>query len=301
MSRRTRLDAELVRRGLAKSRQEAADFIEAGLVSVAGQQAGKSATQVGTDAAIVVASPGREPGYASRGGQKLAGALAAFAGPPLDAAPAAEAGTDGARGAEAGADGAQVPGMRVAGLRVTGRRCLDAGASTGGFTDVLLRAGAAHVVAVDVGHGQLAWNLRTDPRVTVLDGVNVRNLTSAQVAPPPGLITADLSFISLALVIPPLVACADPDADFVLMVKPQFEVGKDKVGQGGVVKDPALRAAAVMAVAAAALKNGLGTQGVVASSLPGPAGNVEYFLWLRRGADALDSAEAQRAIAEGPQ
>jgi 23S rRNA (cytidine1920-2'-O)/16S rRNA (cytidine1409-2'-O)-methyltransferase len=196
---------------------------------------------------------------------------------------------------------AEAGGVRAGGLRVAGQRCLDAGASTGGFTDVLLRAGAAHVVAVDVGHGQLAWNLRTDPRVTVMDGVNVRNLTPEQVAPPPGLITADLSFISLALVIPPLVACADPDADFVLMVKPQFEVGKDQVGQGGVVKDPALRAAAVMAVAAAALKTGLGTQDVVASSLPGPAGNVEYFLWLRRGADALDPAEAQRAIAEGPQ
>jgi 23S rRNA (cytidine1920-2'-O)/16S rRNA (cytidine1409-2'-O)-methyltransferase len=272
MTRRTRLDAELVRRGLAKSRQEAADFIQAGRVSVAGQQAGKSATQVGTDAAIVVADPGGEPAYASRGGRKLAGALAALAGP----APAS-------------------------GLQVAGRRCLDAGASTGGFTDVLLRAGAAHVIAVDVGHGQLAWSLRTDPRVTVLDGVNVRNLRPAQVAPPPGLITADLSFISLTLVLAPLVACAAAEADFVLMVKPQFEVGKDQVGPGGVVKDPALRAAAVMAVAAAARENGLGARGIVASPLPGPAGNVEYFLWLRRGAGPLDPGDAQRAIAEGPQ
>jgi 23S rRNA (cytidine1920-2'-O)/16S rRNA (cytidine1409-2'-O)-methyltransferase len=186
-------------------------------------------------------------------------------------------------------------------LEVAGRRCLDAGASTGGFTDVLLRAGASHVTAVDVGRGQLAWNLRTDPRVTVLDGVNVRNLTPGQAGPPPGLVTADLSFISLALVVPALVACAAPDADFVLMVKPQFEVGKDKVGPGGVVKDPALRAAAVMSVATAALKHGLGAQGVVASPLPGPSGNVEYFLWLRRGADALDPAAVRRAIAEGPQ
>jgi 23S rRNA (cytidine1920-2'-O)/16S rRNA (cytidine1409-2'-O)-methyltransferase len=184
---------------------------------------------------------------------------------------------------------------------VAGRRCLDAGASTGGFTDVLLRAGAAHVVAVDVGHGQLAWNLRTDPRVTVLDGLNVRNLTPAQVAPPPELITADLSFISLGLVLAPLVACADTDADFVLMVKPQFEVGKDKVGQGGVVRDPALRAAAIQGVAAAAAETGLGVRGIVASPLPGPAGNVEYFLWLRRGASPLNPADVQRAIAEGPQ
>ena len=131
---------------------------------------------------------------------------------------------------------------------MAGRRCLDAGASTGGFTDVLLRAGAAHVVAVDVGYGQLAWSLQTDERVTVLDRVNVRSLTPDQVAPAPDLVVADLSFISLTLVLPALVACASPDADFVLMVKPQFEVGKEQVG-GGVVRDPALRAAAVTAVA----------------------------------------------------
>ncbi len=266
MSRRTRLDAELVRRGLARSRQEAADFIQAGRVAVAGQQAGKAATQVGKDAAIVVSDPGREAAYASRGGQKLAGALAAFPG-----------------------------------LRVTGRRCLDAGASTGGFTDVLLRAGARHVVAVDVGHGQLAWRLRTDPRVTVLDGVNVRHLTPEQVAPPAGLVTADLSFISLTLVLPALAACADPDADFILMVKPQFEAGKAQVGRGGVVKDPAVRAAAITSVATAALAAGLGTEAVVASPLPGPSGNVEYFLWLRQGAAAPDPAAVARAIAEGPQ
>jgi 23S rRNA (cytidine1920-2'-O)/16S rRNA (cytidine1409-2'-O)-methyltransferase len=266
MSRRTRLDAELVRRGLARSRQQAADLIEAGRVAVAGQPARKAATQVGTDAAIVVSDPADPPAYASRGGQKLAGALAAFVG-----------------------------------LEVAGRHCLDAGASTGGFTDVLLRGGAAHVIAVDVGHGQLAWNLRTDSRVTVVDGVNVRNLTPEQVVPPPELVTADLSFISLGLVIPALVACAAPDADFVLMVKPQFEAGKGKIGPGGVVRDPAVRAAAIMAVAQAALQAGLGTRGVVASPLPGPSGNVEYFLWLRRGAAALDPADLQRAIAEGPQ
>ena len=133
---------------------------------------------------------------------------------------------------------------------MAGRDCLDAGASTGGFTDVLLRAGAAHVVAADVGYGQLAWSLRTDPRVTVLDRVNVRTLEG--VSPVPELVVADLSFISLTLVLPALAACAAPDADFVLLVKPQFEVGKGRVGAGGVVRDPADRADAVRKVAAAA-------------------------------------------------
>jgi 23S rRNA (cytidine1920-2'-O)/16S rRNA (cytidine1409-2'-O)-methyltransferase len=265
MSRRLRLDAELVRRGLARSREQAGELIDAGRVAVAGQRAVKAASQVSVDAAITVEQAAGEPGYVSRGGHKLAGALAAF------------------------------PQLSVA-----GRRCLDAGASTGGFTDVLLRAGAAHVVAVDVGYGQLAWPLRTDERVTVLDRVNVRNLTPEQVAPAPGLVVADLSFISLTLVLPALIACAAPDADFLLMVKPQFEVGKDMVGDG-VVRDPGLRAAAVTTVAAAAGQSGVGVRGVTASPLPGPAGNVEYFLWLRRGAPPLDPEELARAVAEGPQ
>jgi 23S rRNA (cytidine1920-2'-O)/16S rRNA (cytidine1409-2'-O)-methyltransferase len=263
---RARLDAELVRRGLARSREQAAALIAAGRVSVAGQAASKPATQVSRGESVTVTGPpGGEPDYASRGGHKLAGALAAFGGPA-----------------------------------VAGRRCLDAGASTGGFTDVLLRAGAAHVVAADVGYGQLAWRLRTDPRVTVLDRVNVRSLQPGQVAPPPGLVVADLSFISLALVLPALAACAAPDADFVLMVKPQFEVGRGKVGAGGVVRDEEDRAAAVRGVAAAAAGLGLGVSGVTASPLPGPSGNVEYFLWLRRGGAPLDEAELRRAIAEGP-
>jgi 23S rRNA (cytidine1920-2'-O)/16S rRNA (cytidine1409-2'-O)-methyltransferase len=266
MVRRMRLDTELVRRGLARSREQAADLITAGRVAVSGQTAAKAATQVGQDAAITIAEAGQAPDYVSRGGHKLEGALAAFTG-----------------------------------LTVAGRRCLDAGASTGGFTDVLLRAGAAQVVAVDVGYGQLAWALRTDPRVTVLDRVNVRQLTPEQVAPAPSLVTADLSFISLSLVLPALVTCAAPDADFVLLVKPQFEVGKGKVGAGGVVRDPAQRAAAVTSVAAAAAELGLGAAGVTASPLPGPSGNVEYFLWLRRGAPPLDDAALQQAITEGPQ
>jgi 23S rRNA (cytidine1920-2'-O)/16S rRNA (cytidine1409-2'-O)-methyltransferase len=184
------------------------------------------------------------------------------------------------------------------GLAVAGRSCLDAGASTGGFTDVLLRAGAAHVVAVDVGYGQLAWSLRTDPRVTVMDRVNVRTLD--HVTPVPGLVVADLSFISLTLVLPALVACAAPDADFVLLVKPQFEVGKGRVGAGGVVRDSADRADAVRRVTSAAAQLGLGVLGVTASPLPGPAGNVEYFVWLRRGAPPLDDRQLDQAIKEGP-
>jgi 23S rRNA (cytidine1920-2'-O)/16S rRNA (cytidine1409-2'-O)-methyltransferase len=261
---RARLDAELVRRGLARSREQAGELVAAGLVAVAGQRAAKPATQVARDTPITVTESG-EPGYVSRGGHKLAGALAAF-----------------------------VP----AGLVVQGRPCLDAGASTGGFTDVLLRAGAAHVVAADVGYGQLAWSLRTDPRVTVMDRVNVRTLD--EVSPVPGIVVADLSFISLTLVLPALIACAAPDADFVLLVKPQFEVGKGRVGAGGVVRETTDRSAAVHRVTAAAGQLGLGVQGITASPLPGPAGNVEYFVWLRRGAPPLDEDELQRAIEEGP-
>jgi 23S rRNA (cytidine1920-2'-O)/16S rRNA (cytidine1409-2'-O)-methyltransferase len=266
MVSRTRLDAELVRRGLAGSREQAAELIGAGLVRVAGRAAVKPATQVTPDAPIALDEPAAGPRYASRGGHKLAGALEAFQG-----------------------------------LTVAGRRCLDAGASTGGFTDVLLRAGASHVVAVDVGVAQLAWPLRTDRRVTVLDRVNVRHLAPGQVAPPPGLVTADLSFISLALALPALRACAARDADFVLLVKPQFEVGREHVGAGGVVRDQALRAAAVSSVAAAALRLGLGAHGVVASPLPGASGNVEYFLWLHEGAPPLEYQALRQAISEGPQ
>jgi 23S rRNA (cytidine1920-2'-O)/16S rRNA (cytidine1409-2'-O)-methyltransferase len=151
-----------------------------------------------------------------------------------------------------------------------------------------------------VGYGQLAWSLQTDKRVTVLDRVNIRGLTPEQVAPPPDLVVADLSFISLTLVLPALVECATPTADFVLMVKPQFEVGKDHVGDG-VVRDPALRATAVASVATAAARLGLGVAGITASPLPGPSGNVEYFLWLRREAEPLDEEKLRIAIETGPQ
>ncbi|GAA2194656.1 hemolysin [Micromonospora lupini] len=205
--------------------------------------------------------------YVSRGGHKLAGALAAFE-----------------------------PG----GLRVAGRRCLDAGASTGGFTDVLLRADAAEVVAVDVGYGQLAWSLRTDERVRVLERTNVRTLVADAIGGPVDLTVADLSFISLRLVLPALAGCTRDDGDLALMVKPQFEVGKQRVGAGGVVRDPALRAEAVLDVAAAAAQLGLGLADVAASPLPGPSGNVEFFVWLRRGAPPADPQRVRAVVEAGP-
>src|SRR5712664_3684101 len=177
MTKRTRLDAELVRRGLARSRVQAADLIAAGQVRVSGQAAGKAATQVAQDAAITIQRQDSGPDYVSRGGHKLAGALAAFEG-----------------------------------LNPAGRRCLDAGASTGGFTDVLLRAGAAHVVAVDVGYGQIAWSLRTDERVTVVERLNIREMLPEHVGEPPSLVVGDLSFISLKLVLAPIKGCVTAGA-----------------------------------------------------------------------------------------
>jgi 23S rRNA (cytidine1920-2'-O)/16S rRNA (cytidine1409-2'-O)-methyltransferase len=267
VGRLRRLDAELVRRGLARSRQHAEELIGAGRVQVGGQLATKPATQVDPAAALLVADIDDDPGYASRGGHKLAGALDGFA---------------------------------ARGLVVEGRTCLDAGASTGGFTDVLLRRGARHVIAVDVGYGQLVWSLQQDPRVSVLDRTNVRELTADRLEYRPELVVADLSFISLRLVLPALQACADPMADLVVMVKPQFEVGRERLGAGGVVRDPGLRAEAVAAVAETALGLGLGTRAVTASPLPGPSGNVEYFLWLQPQAPALEPADLERAVAEGP-
>lgn len=170
----------------------------------------------------------------------------------------------------------------------------------GGFTDVLLKAGAQLVVAVDVGYGQLAWELRQDSRVKILDRTNIRHLTGDMVGEEIDLVVADLSFISLSLVLPALAAVSKPQADFVLMVKPQFEVGREKLGAGGVVRDPALRKAAVLDVAETAYDVGLGTMGITASPLPGPAGNVEYFLWLRRGAPAISELAVDEAIAKGP-
>ena len=190
------------------------------------------------------------------------------------------------------------------GLSVAGRRCLDAGASTGGFTEVLLDRSARQVIAADVGYGELAWSLRNDPRVTVMERTNVRELTSDAIGGPVDLIVADLSFISLSTVLPALTSCASPDADVVPMVKPQFEVGRERVGAGGVVSDPALRADAVVSVARRAAELHWFPVAVTASPLPGPSGNVEYFVHLRRDTGLVgDEFEiaVHTAVAEGPQ
>ncbi|MCV7031909.1 TlyA family RNA methyltransferase [Mycobacterium sherrisii] len=269
MARRARVDAELVRRGLARSRQQAAELIGAGKVSIDGLPAVKPATAVALSATLTVTDEG-ERRWVSRGAHKLLGALDVF----------------------------DIP--------VAGRRCLDAGASTGGFTEVLLDRGAAEVVAADVGYGQLAWSLRSDPRVLVIERTNVRDLSPEAIGGRVDLIVADLSFISLSTVLPALAGCAWPGADIVPMVKPQFEVGKGQVGAGGVVHDPALRADAVLAVARRVGELGWHTVDVTASPLPGPSGNVEYFLWLRAETDRALSADGlvdavQRAVSEGPQ
>ena len=253
MTTRRRLDAELVRRGLARSRQEASDLIAGGAVRVDRVTATKAATQV--TEAVSIAVTEQSPSFVSRGAHKLLGPLQQF------------------------------------GIPVAGRRALDAGASTGGFTQVLLEAGAAQVIAVDVGYGQLAWSLQSDPRVVVMDRTNVRHLEPADLPYPPDLVVGDLSFISLEKVLPALSAVATQDADLLLLVKPQFEVGKGQVGKGGVVRDPALHAEVINTVAAAARRCGLGVAGLTRSPLPGPSGNIEFVMWLRQ--DAPDLVEAR--------
>jgi 23S rRNA (cytidine1920-2'-O)/16S rRNA (cytidine1409-2'-O)-methyltransferase len=262
MVTRARLDAELVRRGLARSRQQAAELIGQGRVAVSGVTAGKPATVVDRDTPVVVRATD-EPQWASRGAHKLIGALDAFA------------------------------------LPVAGARCLDAGASTGGFTDVLLARGAAEVVAVDVGYGQLDWRLRSDPRVRVHDRTNVRSLAPADIGGPARLTVADLSFISLRTVLPALAACTEDGGVLLPMVKPQFEVGRERLGSGGVVRDPTLRLAALTEVASAARALGLVLRGAVASPLPGPSGNVEFFLWLGWAGPDVGDAALAAAVEQG--
>jgi 23S rRNA (cytidine1920-2'-O)/16S rRNA (cytidine1409-2'-O)-methyltransferase len=238
---RRRLDVLLVERGLASSREHARALILARDVLVDGTPALRPAEAVppGSDVTVRAAAP-----YVSRGGEKLAHALART------------------------------------GVEVAGRRCLDVGASTGGFTDCLLQHGAASVVAVDVGYGQLATSLRDDPRVEVRERVNAREMTPLE--PPVDLATIDVSFISLRLVLPPVIASLRPGGDILALVKPQFEAGRDEVGRGGVVRDPNVHASCVARVALWAIEHGLHVRGVVRSPLTGPAGNREFFLWLRR-------------------
>ncbi len=258
---RRRLDAELVRRGLAPSRSAAREAVDAGMVRIDGAIAMKPATMVADDTALDVIAVTRP--FVSRAGTKLAAALDRF------------------------------------GIDPNGCHCLDAGASTGGFTDVLLQRGAAHVVAVDVGYGQLAWSLRTDPRVTVLERTNVRDLVADGVPYRAELTVADLSFISLSQVLPALARLADPEATFVVLVKPQFEAGRGDVGKGGVVRDPAIWTRVLDRVIEVGEALGLGARALMPSPILGPAGTVEYLLELRPGAAGpADVAAAVREAQE---
>jgi 23S rRNA (cytidine1920-2'-O)/16S rRNA (cytidine1409-2'-O)-methyltransferase len=259
--RRVRLDTLLAERGHFTSRTRAAAAVLAGAVHLGPgrRRAEKPGQLVAPDVQLEVAGP---PPFVSRGGIKLANALDAL------------------------------------GVDPAGRRCLDVGASTGGFTDCLLQRGAAHVVALDVAYGELDWSLREDPRVTVLERLNARALTPDALPYAPELVVVDVSFVSLGKVLPAVLACTAPAFDCLALVKPQFEVGRERVGKGGVVRDPALRREAILAVAGQARELGAAVAGVASSGLPGPAGNREAFLWLAAGgrAGALEDVEA--AVAE---
>ncbi len=257
---RRRLDTELVRRGLVATPGEAKAAIEGGLVMVGGRPAAKVSTLVAPEESVRLEGPGRR--FVSRGGEKLASALERF------------------------------------GVEVAGRGCLDAGASTGGFTDCLLQAGAERVVAVDIGYGQLAWSLRTDPRVLPLERTNVRELVPEALPLAPSVVTADLSFISLRLALPALARVAADDADIVVLVKPQFETDRGAVGSGGVVRDPASWRRALEGVVDACRAAGLSTRGVMVSPLPGPAGNVEFLLHAVKGGAAV-ALDLDAAVDEG--
>jgi 23S rRNA (cytidine1920-2'-O)/16S rRNA (cytidine1409-2'-O)-methyltransferase len=256
---KVRLDTLLTRRGLFESRARAAASVLAGEVRIGGggQRAAKPGQLVADDLEIAVDAP---PQFVSRGGVKLAN------------------------------------GLRATGTPVAGRRCLDVGAATGGFTDCLLQAQAAHVVAVDVAYGELHWRLRTDERVTVRERVNARALEPEMLPYRPDLIVVDVSFISLAKVLPAVLACAAERFDVLALVKPQFEVGRERVGKGGVVRDAADRRAALVAVAQAARAQGAAVLGFASSGLPGPKGNLETFVHLaeagRAGGLGVDDLEA---------
>jgi 23S rRNA (cytidine1920-2'-O)/16S rRNA (cytidine1409-2'-O)-methyltransferase len=242
---RRRLDAELVRRGLARTRTEAQEAVRNGFVVVGGRPTSKPSTLVRHDEALRLAGPPRR--YVSRGGDKLEAALERF------------------------------------GVGVAGRDALDAGASTGGFSDCLLQRGAARVVAVDVGYGQLAWELRRDSRVTLLERTNVRDLVPADLPFLPQVVVADLSFISLRLILPALAAVAMEGADLVLLVKPQFEARPKDVGAHGVVRDPDVWRGALEGVVEACEASGSMPDQAMASPLLGPAGNVEFFIHAVKG------------------
>jgi 23S rRNA (cytidine1920-2'-O)/16S rRNA (cytidine1409-2'-O)-methyltransferase len=264
MARKQRLDLELLARGLVTSRQQAQQLIRAGRVRSGDQVLDKPGTDVAPELELQVQHP---PRFVSRGGEKLLAALEAF---PLE---------------------------------VGGRVCIDGGISTGGFTDCLLQHGAQRVYGIDVGYGQTAWSLRSDGRVVLKERTNLRHLVAAdlygEADPWPDLAVADVSFISLGLVLPALKGLLAPQAipELVLLVKPQFEVGKARVGKGGVVRDPDAHADAIAGVMAAAAGLGLAAAGLVASPITGPAGNHEYLLWLRgQGPSVVDAGAIKKLV-----
>jgi 23S rRNA (cytidine1920-2'-O)/16S rRNA (cytidine1409-2'-O)-methyltransferase len=253
---KARLDLLLVARGLAPTRAKAQALILAGRVASLGRTLDKPGVAVEADVELTVTASAR---FVSRGGEKLAPVLERLGVDPRD------------------------------------RDVLDVGASTGGFTDALLAAGARRVLALDVGKGQLDWRLRNDPRVTVLEGINARHLEPSMLPGRPSLAVIDVSFISLRQVLVPVRACLAPEAEIVALVKPQFEVGRGRVGKGGIVRDPAHRLEALSGIAAFAREAGLGPVAVARSPLPGATGNVEYFLHLRPGDPGADEAALARA------
>ena len=268
MTKRQRLDLLLLQRGLATSREQAQQLIRAGWVRQAGRVLDKPGTALPADAPLDVAA---RPPFVSRGGEKLEAALSTFP------------------------------------IAITDRVCLDGGLSTGGFSDCLLQRGAQRVYGIDVGYGQVAWSLRTDPRLVLRERTNLRHLTPEELYTPndpwPDLAVADLSCISLRSVLPALGALLRPLSptealDLVLLVKPQFEVGRERVGKGGVVRDPASQAAAISGVLAAAVDLGWQARGLLASPITGPAGNHEYLLWLASGPGGLRSGEGSEGDLE---
>ena len=263
MGSKMRLDALLAQRGLFETRSRAAASVLAGEVRIGahGARATKPGALVATDVELTV---DEVPRFVSRGGIKLANALSA------------------------------------SGLEVAGRRCLDIGASTGGFTDCLLAGGAAAVVALDVAYGELSWKLRGDPRVTVIERFNARELRRDALPYAPEVIVADLAFISLRTVLGAVLACAAPRFDALCLVKPQFEVGRGLVGRGGVVRDGALRRGALLDVATAARDLGASVRGFFPSGLPGPKGNIETFVALAEGARGSVADLEARALEADP-
>jgi 23S rRNA (cytidine1920-2'-O)/16S rRNA (cytidine1409-2'-O)-methyltransferase len=257
---RKRLDALMAELGLFESRSRAAAAVMAGTVRIGGEPARKPGQMVAEDQEITV---DRGPEFVSRGGTKLSNALDRL------------------------------------GIDVEGRHALDVGASTGGFTDVLLQRGAAAVTALDVAYGELHWRLRQDPRVTVLERTNARSLEAEALPYRPDLIVADVSFISLTKVLPAVLASAAPRFDCLAMVKPQFEAGRERVGKGGVVRDPETRVATLVSVAESARDGGHAVMGFASSGLPGPSGNLETFVWIAeagRSGAVEDVEAAARAV-----